>query len=823
MRKLKSSDLKKMCDPSEFPFKSTEDFDFEHEPVHQERGVNSVDFGLNIRSKGYNIFVCGATGTGRNTLVKKAVNDIAGKQAPPDDWIYIYNFINEYEPIAIRLPAGRGIIFKKDMEELVDELKVEIPRAFESEDYETRKQELLKEYKKRRDTTIEEIENGAYEEGFVLKQSATGVILVPRVGERAMSTEEFEQLTDKKKEKIDKKKNELHIKIEQVLAEVRTMEKAAKSQIKDLEREVALFAVKHVMDELRFKYREFEDITEYLNHVQEDIVKHIDIFKEEEQDSQFQIFGGVPGKSQSKKNVFQQYDVNLLVDHRHSKGAPVILEANPNYYNLLGRIEYVSQFGSMTTDFTMIAPGALHKANGGYLILQAMDVLTSFMAWDALKRVIRNSEIKVEDINEQFRLISTTSLKPKPIPCDIKIIMIGSSRLYQLLYMFDEDFRKMFKVKADFDVQMGRDAEKINKYAAFIKVRCEEEGLRSFDRKAVARIVEYGSRLTSDQEKLSARFLDIADILREADYWAGKDGAKCVDSHHVEKAIHEKVYRSNLIEEKIGELINRNIIMIDTEKAVVGQVNGLAVYDMGEYMFGKPSRITVSTYMGKSGVVDIERQVKMGGSIHSKGVLILSGYLGEKFAQDAPLTLSASICFEQNYDGVDGDSASSTEAYCILSSLSGVPIKQSIAVTGSMNQHGFIQPVGGINEKIEGFYHVCKLKGLKDGPGVIIPESNVKHLMLKDEVVDAVKKGRFNIWAVATVEEGIEILTGKPAGKKDKDGKYSRGSIFYLVNKKLTDYNRKFAKTSGSTGSAGKKAKKRKEKKEEKSPNRKRR
>ncbi|MDP8299392.1 MAG: ATP-binding protein [Candidatus Tantalella remota] len=788
MKELKAKDLKKICDPSKFPFKTTEDYEFELEPLHQERGVNAIEFGLNVKSDGYNIFVCGPAGTGRNTQVNKLVNDVAAGQECPGDWIYVNNFLNPDEPIAIHLPVGRGIIYKKDIEELVEELKVEIPKAFESEDYETRKHDLLKEYMDKRDVTMQDIEDRAFEKGFVLKQSATGVILVPRKGDEPMTNEEYEELEDGEKKKTEKKKHDLHIKIEQVLGEVRSMEKAAKVVIKELEKEVALFSVKHIIDELRFKYREFEDVIEHLNHVQEDAVENIDAFKEEEEGAQQGFFGM---KGAAPKNSFLKYQVNLLVDHRHSKGAPVIREPNPTYYNLLGRIEYVSHFGSMSTDFTMIAPGALHKANGGYLILQSMDVLSSFMAWDVLKRVARNHEIKVEDINEQYRMISTTSLKPKPIPCDIKIVMIGPPWLYQMLYRFDEDFRKMFKVKADFAVEMDRDEQKIEKYAAFIKVRCEEEGLLHFDRKAVAKVIEYGSRLTHDQEKLSARFMYVADMLREADYWAGKDNAKYVDAPHVAKAMHEKIYRSSLIEDKINELIDQNVLMIDVTGKVVGQVNGLAVLDIGEYMFGKPSRITARTFMGKGGLVDIERQVKMGGSIHSKGVMILSGYFGEKFAQDMPLSLSASICFEQSYDGVDGDSASSTEAYCLLSSLSGVPIKQSIAVTGSMNQHGVVQPIGGANEKIEGFYDVCKIKGITGKQGVIIPGSNIRHLMLKDEVVDAVKKGKFHIWPVSHVDEGIEILTGKKAGQKGKDGKYPRGTINYLVEKKLKEYNDK--------------------------------
>lgn len=792
MRKLKIGDLRKTCDIAAFSFKTTEDYVFEHEPLHQERGVNAIDFGLNVKSEGYNIFVCGAAGTGRNTQVNKAINALAAKQKTPDDWIYVNNFIHEDEPIAIRLPGARGIMFKKDMEELIEELKVEIPKAFESEDYETRRQDLLKEYKKKRDAVLESVETKAYEEGFVLKQSATGVILVPRIGERQMSAGEYEKLPDKEKEQIEKKKHALHIKIEQVLDEIRAMEKNAKIQIKELEKEIALFSVKHIIDELRFKYREFEDIIEHLNRVQEDIIDNIEIFKEEEEEGQPLMLGW---KGAPKKDAFRKYQVNLLVDHRHSKGAPVIREPNPTYYNLVGRIEYVSHFGSMSTDFMMIAPGALHKANGGYLILQAMDVFTSFMAWDAIKRVIRNQEIKVEDINEQFRVITTTSLKPKPIPSDIKIIFIGPPWLYQLLYRFDEDFRKMFKIKADFDVEMDRDDEKIKKYAAFIKVRCDEEALRHFDRDAVAKVVEYGSRLAGDQTKLSAHFMDIADILRESNYWAGKDNAVYVNGRHVEKAVHEKDYRSNLIEEKIVELIKRNILMVDVAGEARGQVNGLAVLDMGEYAFGKPTRITARTYIGRKGIVDIERQVEMGGNIHSKGVMILSGYLGEKFAQETPLSLNASICFEQSYEGIEGDSASSTEVYCLLSSLSGVPIDQSIAVTGSMNQHGKIQPIGGINEKIEGFYHVCKVKGLTGKQGVIMPESNLEHLTLKDDVIEAVKKGKFHIWAVSTIDEGIEILTGKKSGERGKNGKYPKGTINYLVDQKLKQYAKKISES----------------------------
>lgn len=808
MKKLKHDQLKKVCDNSDFAFKTTEDYSFEREAVHQHRAISSLEFGLNMHGNGYNIYVSGYPGTGRNTQVNDLVNKIAATQELPADWLYLHNFVNEDEPVAVRLPAGKGIMFKKDVEELIEDLQDAVPKAFESEDYEQRRSDLLHEYKNSRDRALEEIEDKAHEEGFVLKQTATGAILVPRKGDKPMSGEDYDALSEEKKSKMEKKKDQLHIEIERVLADVRAMEKKAKDKINELEKDVALFSVKHIIDELRYKYRDSKDVIAHLNYVQEDVISNLHIFKEEVATGAQQIVFGLRGKTPSK-DPFLKYRVNLLVDHRNSHGAPVVREQNPTYYNLIGRIEYATHMGAMSTDFTMIAPGALHKANGGYLILQAMDVFKSFMAWDTIKRVIRDREVKVEDINEQFRLVTTSSLKPRPIPSDLKIIMIGPPWLYQLLYRFDEEFRKLFKIRCDFDTEMDRDDEMIGKYTAFIKVRCEDEGLRHFKSGAVARVVEYGSRLSGDKEKLSARFMDIADILREADFWAGKEQAEYVSADHVDKAVKEKIYRSNLVESKTLELIEKGVIFIDVSKKVVGQLNALAVSDIGGYMFGKPSRITARTYMGKAGVVDIERQVKMGGNIHSKGVMILNGYLGEKFAQSYPLTLSASICFEQSYGGVDGDSASSSEAYCLLSALSGVPVKQCIAVTGSMNQHGDVQPVGGINQKIEGFYHACKLKGGLNGEqGVIIPTANVRHLMLNGEVVEAVKKGKFNIWAVSSIDEGIEILTGKKAGKRNSSGVFPKGTINRLVEDKLRRYAAEHPQSNKLFGKAKNKKKK---------------
>jgi lon-related putative ATP-dependent protease len=543
-------------------------------------------------------------------------------------------------------------------------------------------------------------------------------------------------------------------------------------------------------------YASYQKVVEYLNAVQEDILLNLEDFKEQPPQQ-----SPIPGlKLPHQEPSFERYQVNVLVDNKGTEGAPVVFEPNPTYNNLFGRIEHVMQMGgAATTNFTLIKPGALHRATGGYLIVDAREVLINPFAWDALKRCIRNCEIKVEDVLEQYRFMTIVSLKPEPVPLQAKIIMIGSPWIYYLLFHLEPDYRKLFKVKADFDSRITRTPEILKDYALFVATHCKGENLLPFDRTGVAGLVEFSARLVEDQERLSSQFMEIADLIREASYWAGKVGSPLVTKEFVKKAIEEEVYRSNRIEERMQELFDDGIIMVDTEGAVTGQINGLSVITLGDYTFGRPSRVTARVYMGRGGMVNIEREVKLSGPIHDKGMLILTGYLGGKFAQGKPLSFSASICFEQSYDGVEGDSASSTELYALLSALSGLPLKQGIAVTGSVNQLGRVQPIGGVNYKIEGFYAVCKARGLTGEQGVIIPKSNERHLMLKDEVVEAVREGRFHVWSVETIDQGIEILTGLPAGEMLTDGNYPDGTVNFLVNGRLQALFDTMRKNSGPT------------------------
>ena len=564
------------------------------------------------------------------------------------------------------------------------------------------------------------------------------------------------------------------------------MEKDVREKIKELDRSTALYAIGHLMENLKKKYRDNEKIIKYLKEVDKDIIEQLDDFKSMDEKQASFMGISLPMAAPS----FTRYNINIIVDNSKLKGAPVISETNPTYYNLFGAIEYRAQLGAMFTDFNMIKAGAIQRANGGYLILQAFDLLTSPFAWETLKRAIRSGEIRPENMFEYYRPFPSSSIQPEPLPLHLKIVLIGNSFIYHLLYELDEDFRRLFKVRADFDIEMKRDKAHLDRYAAFISTRCQEEKLKHFDPTGVARIVDYGSREVDNKEKISTRFMEIAELISEASFWAEKGGAKLVTAKEVDKAIEEKVYRSRMIEDKIEELIENGTIMIDTDGVAVGQVNGLSIYQLGDYTFGKPSRITAVTQVGRGGVLAIEREVKLSGPIHSKGVLILSGYLGMKFGSDKPLSISASLCFEQLYEEIEGDSASSGELYALLSSLSNLPLDQGIAVTGSVNQYGKIQPIGGVNEKIEGFFTVCKARGLNGSQGVIIPRQNVRNLMLNDEMVEAVRQNKFSIFAIEDIDEGLEILTGKKAGRFLK-GRYEKGSVYGLVDKKLHEFTRK--------------------------------
>lgn len=779
---LTPNKLRRVCDPSQFDFKTTDEVSPLVATIGQERALSAIGFGFGIKTAGFNLYVAGPAGTGKHTTVTSQVKKMAEKEPPPSDWCYVYNFDQPDRPAALELPSGLGCKFTADMDDLIEECRAEIPKVFEGEEYEKRKASILTEFQTKRDKLLADLQKEAEKKGFAIELTVLGIATIPMKNGKPLKREDFEKLPDQEQKTIQKSTEELQGQINQMLGKVREMEKQTKEFITKLDQEIALFAVGHLLEGMKTKYKDHEKVKKYLDEVQEDIISNLEIFKAKERRPPIPV----PGlEVLAPEPSFERYKVNLLVDNCNMKGAPVVVETNPTYYSLMGRMEYRGQFGAMVTDFTMLKAGAIHRANGGYLVLHALDVLTNFLSWDALKRVLESREIKIQNIGEQFRLFPATTLEADPIPVNIKVILIGSPLIYYLLYQYDEDFRDLFKVRADFGVEMDNTRQQARRIAAFVSARVKENKLRSFHRTGVAKIVEHASRLTEDQRKLTTRLKEISDLISEASYWAQQDGNNSVKAEHVNRAIEQKIYRSNMIEQKIQEMIEDGTILIDTVGGEVGQVNGIAVLALGDYMFGKPSRITARTYMGKGELINIEREVKMSGRIHNKGVMTLGGYLGEKYATDKPLSVSLSLGMEQLYEEVEGDSASSTELYAILSSLSGIPIKQGIAVTGSVNQMGEIQPIGGVNAKIEGFYDVCKAKGLNGEQGVIIPYQNVKNLMLKDEVVDAVKSGKFHVYPVRNIEEGIEILTDREAGKKKADGTYREGTINYLINERL--------------------------------------
>ena len=782
VEELKPDDLRQQCDPSLFKFRSTEEIEILEGVISQERADRSLEFGLKMKRKGYNIYVAGLSGTGKATICKRFVDKVSETGEIPDDWLYVNNFQDPDKPLSINLPPGQGCRFKMDMMELVESLKRELPRAFESEDYRDRNRIVAEDYAEQKKSLIGEVEKKAREKGFQIKSTPAGIVTIPLIDDQPVKGDDFQALREDLRKEIEKKQSELNSIVRETLREIGLLDRKAKEEIEKLNKDVALFAVGHFIDELKDRYRDHPKLLGYLDEVQEDILVNLKDFLSDEGENQIQI----PGlKLSEDTSSLSRYEVNVLVDNQYTKGAPVVFETNPTYVNLVGQIERKAHFGTFYTDFTMIKAGSILRANGGYLIFNAEDVLRNPLSYDAIKRVLKNGEIKIEEVSEQFRLISAGGPKPEPVPINIKVVMMGSPHTFRLLYAYDDEFRKIFKVRADFADQMDRKEDSIHGYATFISTICHQEGLRHFAPEAVAAVVDYGSRLVEDGGKLSLRFGDIADIVRESSYWTEHGGDGLVKASKVRKAIEEKEYRSNLIEERIGELIEEGTIMVDVDGEVVGQVNGLSIYDLGDFSFGKPSRITVQTYMGKEGVVNIERKAELSGRTHDKGILILSGYLGGKYAENKPLSLSASVCFEQSYDMIDGDSASSTELFAILSTIADAPIKQGIAVTGSVNQRGEIQPIGGVNRKIEGFFDVCKVKGLTGEQGVIIPRKNVKNLMLREDVVEAVKVGKFHVYPIEHVDQGIEILTGVKCGERGEDGKYPEGTINARVVERL--------------------------------------
>lgn len=779
--KVSVDKLRNYFDPAKLTFDSTEEVEPIYGVVGQKRVEQSLKFGLGAKTDGFNIFATGFPGTNKLSTIKDYVEKLSSEQEKPSDWCYIFNFKHPDRPVAIKLPPGIGTQFSQDMDELIVGARNEIPKAFESEDYEKRKSRVIESYGKIKEGLLSELEDKAAKVGFSVELATSGVVTVPIYKGKILRKDEYEKLSEEEKQRIKNITKEIQAEAKLYLSRARSLEKEAKEQIHNFEHEIAMFAVGHLLDELRKKYKSFEDVIKYLDEVQDDIIENLDSFKETEK----RIEGIFPGFEILHESIFERYKVNIAVNNAETNGSPVVIEPNPTYYNLFGKLEYKAQFGAMSTSFMNIKTGAFHRANGGYIILDALDVLLNLFSWGALKRTLKTKELMIENIGEHFQAFPAATLKPASIPVNVKVIMIGHPMIYHLLFMLDEDFQKLFKVKADFDTRMERNEEFAHKYAQLISKKCRDSNLKHFDRTGIAKVVEYGSRNAENQQKLSIKVMEIEDLISEASYWASTNGSHFVTGSDVKKAIDERIYRSNLIEERINELIEDGTIIIDTAEKTIGQINGIAVADLGNYSFGKPSRITARTFIGRKGLINIEREANLSGRIHNKGVMILSGYLGGKYAMDKPLAMSATLTFEQLYDEVEGDSASSAELYAILSSLSEVPINQGIAVTGSVNQYGEIQAIGGINQKIEGFFDVCKIKGLTGNQGVLMPWSNIKNLMLREDVIEEIKKGNFNIWAIKSIDEGIEILTGKKAGKIGLNGRYPKDTINWLVNEKL--------------------------------------
>jgi len=785
IRSLPVQQLRQTCEPSQFDFETTAELEDLSEIVGQERAVDAILFGIGIRREGYNLFALGPSGTGKRTTIGQFLDRQAAVEPIPADWCYVNNFDQPYRPRALRLPSGQGVVLREDVEQLIEELRTAIPAAFESEDYRTRKQEAEEEFKERQEKAFTEIQQQAQEHSIALIRTPAGLAFGPLQEGEVISPDEFQKLPEEERKRFEEDISKLQEQLQETLRQMRQWEHEARGKVKELDREVAMFAVGHRIDELRERYAELPDVVEYLNAVQRDVVENVDEFRKPEESPQVM---GIPlPRSLAGPPLFRRYQVNVLVDHSQSEGAPVIYEEHPIYNNLVGCIEHLAQMGALVTDFNLIKPGALHRANGGYLILDARQLLLQPYAWDGLKRALRSREVRIESLAQALSLVSTVSLEPEPIPLNIKVVLIGERLLYYLLYQLDPDFGELFKVEADFNEEIARTPGNNLLYARLIGTMARNEELRPFDRGAVARLIEHSARMAGDVEKLSVHLLSIADLLREADYWAGVAGNGAVTADDVQRAIDAQVHRADRMRERVQERIQRGTILIDTTGERVGQVNGLSVIGLGNFAFGRPSRITARVRLGKGEVVDIEREVEMGGPIHSKGVLILSGFLGARYAAEHPLSLSASLVFEQSYSGVEGDSASMAELCALLSALAEVPIRQSWAMTGSVNQHGEAQPIGGVNEKIEGFFDVCKARGLTGEQGVIIPASNVQHLMLRQDVVEAVEAGQFHVCSVQTVDQALEILTGIPAGERDGQGNFPEGSINQRVESRLIE------------------------------------
>ena len=781
---LSYNELRAICNPEIFTFEDTSELEAINTGIGQERGIKALEFGVNVDIKGYNLYLEGPSGVGKTMYAKNYLDKVAKKKKIPNDWCYIYNFANPNEPVAVSFPAGQGKEFKETMDSFIKDIRNDIKSTFNNDDFEKEKTLIRQDFEEKKACLLDKLNQESEKHGFQVKSAQNGIYMMPIIDGKTIEEEEFDKLDEDVKKEFEEKSSIVQEQIMQVIGQIKEMERASDKRLEEWQANIALLTVNSHINYIKSKYKRNKKVNQFLNDVKQDILKNISVFTAKEDEKQ------VPGAGprQEPPKPWLNYRVNLFVDNSNLEGAPVIMDSNYSYHNIFGKLEYENYYGALKTDYTMLKPGLLQIANGGYIIFQAKDLLANGACYEALKKALRIKELSIENTADQRSSMVMISLKPEPIPLDLKVIMVGNDTIYQSLLAMDSDFRKLFKVKVEFAEDAPLTEENMNRLARFIHGFCEQEELPHLDRGAVAKVVEYASKISGEQEKLSTRFTDIAQVVGEAATWAKMDKKKIVTAEYIDIALKERVERVKKYDSKYMEMIKENTLLIDTSSSQVGQINGLTVMTIGDYTFGKPVKITANTYMGKTGVVNIEREVELSGSSHSKGVLILTGYLGEMFAQDIPLSLTASICFEQLYNGVDGDSASSTELYAILSSLSGIPINQSIAVTGSVNQKGEIQPIGGVNDKIEGFFQVCKMRGLDGSHGVMIPKLNVKNLSLSEEIVEAVKNKKFHIYAISTIEEGIEILTGVPAGKKDANGRFPAGTINYLAHEKLRKY-----------------------------------
>ena len=782
--KLPLKELRKITDTEVLGIESTKDIPPLDGIIGQQRAVESISFGLSIKNKGYNLFVVGEYGSGRTTYTLKELQKKATEIAAPPDWLYVYNFASPSYPIALSLPAGQGNILAEKLNSLIEDLKLVLGKAFDNSQYEDQKAQLVKEFQENVNEKMEEVRNWAMEKGFSIKRTPQGFVNIPiqedvdEKGEpvkREMQQEDFEKLSEEERKALQEISETISMRTLEALRLIRDKEKNLKDKIKKLEEKICREVISPYLGEFTESFSPDEKLGEWITSLAEDIIENFSMFL-------------AASKDESAEVDFSRYKVNAFISNDPENGAPVVIETNPTYYNTVGKIEYESRQGHLYTDFTRIIAGAVHAANGGFLVLQADDLFRQFMTWEALKRVLKTGSLAIENLGEQLGFVPVASLRPEPIEIDIKIVIIGSRWIYHLLTMYDPEFKKLFKIKADFDIDMPRKIDTEKEFVQFVAGFVQKEELLPFRKDAVGELVDWACRIAGHKERMTTQFNKIGEVIIESSAWASQEGKDAVARENVRKAIEKKYFRSNLIEEHVLRAYHEKVIFVETDGFKIGQINGLAVVDIGDHAFGHPTRITANVFMGQSGIVNIEREVKLTGPIHNKGLLTLSSYLGRKYAQDMPLTLSARLAFEQSYDGIEGDSASSTELYCLLSALAEVPIFQGIAVTGSVDQFGIIQPIGGVNEKIEGFFNVCQHRGLTGKQGILVPSTNIPNLMLNHKILEAVDAGLFHVWAVSSIDEGIAILTGEAPGEMDDSGEYPENSIHGKVRKRLLSW-----------------------------------